>query len=770
MGGIEMSIENRKRVEEIYAQQRNYIVIGLTGRYGSGCSTTRSILEGGLYDPNDYLGSSNPQDITNSDRDQEIILNFMRSNMVKFDVIRVRDILTMFILEQPDAFYHLLKECRGKKEDDIDTIKEEFFRYFKENGEFLLGKQAEELKQKSDLFAQAQDIAEINQQGDPNDLLDFPAPGAVVTQSTALLEETVSQTDAGENSRPAVVGSNEVLHYDNPFVIATQKWKELWTALMDDFEEFIRKTDRDQWNFLIKDLGKVSDLIRKYLSEKCSVEVPTIVFQRVGNMVRTFGKLVKNPENQQEDPEKMHAVAERIHILIKILRRKDIIVDRLSVNPIGDKKKNNVHVVIDSIKNVFEANYLRARYDSFFLVALTLDDQQRFRRLKLGKHMLREHINFIDIREQPSLAKAIWKQKQSKEYDELFGSGDYGRIYSKSYETDSYIFNLQDVDGCIQNADILINNSGTKEQLKLTIMRYISLMLHPGLVTPTRDEVCMQIAQAAKLNSGCISRQVGAVVSDMYGNILSIGRNDPAATQGNECISCIRRSVKKLFQKEDKMAYSFYELSDRDFQCHFHKGIQDMVNRIRNEKQTDSTDSGEWIPEMSVGEMTDEQLLQAIDVYVTKELKGLPLAYCFKDIYTDMIGERNQVHTRAQHGEEKAMENCDKSRCSGGTLYTTSSSCELCAKKALGYNIRRIVYIEPYSGITNQHILGHQVRHGVQVIYDGTPRTESMKIELFTGATQRAYTHLYTSFFPLKDELALRGINYKTIKNTQTKG
>ena len=53
-------------------------------------------------------------------------------------------------------------------------------------------------------------------------------------------------------------------------------------------------------------------------------------------------------------------------------------------------------MVIDSIKNVFEANYLRARYDSFFLVALTLDDQQRFRRLKLGKKMLREHIDFID--------------------------------------------------------------------------------------------------------------------------------------------------------------------------------------------------------------------------------------------------------------------------------------------------------------------------------------------------------------------------------------
>jgi len=755
-----MSNENRKRVEEIYAQQRNYIVIGLTGRHGSGCSTICSILEDGLYDPNDYLGSSNTQDITNNDRDQEIILNFMNSNMVKFDVIRVRDILTMFILEEPGAFYCLLKECKEEKsEDNINALKEEFFRYFRENGEALLGKEEEELKQRSDLFAQAQSIEDINQGGDPNDFLDLPAPEEVSAQSTALPGETSSETVAEGGNQSAVAMPN----FENPFVVVAKKWSSLWEALTKDFEEFIRQINQEQWKLLTKDLGGVSDLIRKYLLEKCSAKAPTIVFQRVGNMVRTFGKLVNDPENQQEVPEKMHSVAERIHILIKILRRKDIIKDQLCENPAGDKKKNNVHVVIDSIKNVFEANYLRARYDSFFLVALTLDDQQRFRRLKLDKKMLREHIDFIDVREQPSLAKRVWKKKkpEEKEYEDLFGRGDFGKMYRKSYEADSYMFNLQDVDGCIQNADILINNSGTKEQLKLTIMRYISLMLHPGLVPPTQDEVCMQIAQAAKLNSGCISRQVGAVVSDMYGNILSVGWNDPAATQGNECISCIRRSVKKLFQKEDTMAYSFYELFDKDFQCHFRERVRDMVSRIVEEIKSDGSKN---VSGILVSDMTEEQLLQAIDIYVAKELKGLPLAYCFKDIYTDMIGERNQVHTRAQHGEEKAMENCDKSRCSGGTLYTTSSSCELCAKKALGYNIRRIVYIEPYSGITNQHILGHQVRQGVQVVYNGTTRTESMKIELFTGATQRAYTHLYTSFFPLKDELSLRGINYKTTK------
>lgn len=282
-----MSNENRKRVEEIYAQQRNYIVIGLTGRHGSGCSTICSILEDGLYDPNDYLGSSNTQDITNNDRDQEIILNFMNSNMVKFDVIRVRDILTMFILEEPGAFYCLLKECKEEKsEDNINALKEEFFRYFRENGEALLGKEEEELKQRSDLFAQAQSIEDINQGGDPNDFLDLPAPEEVSAQSTALPGETSSETVAEGGNQSAVAMPN----FENPFVVVAKKWSSLWEALTKDFEEFIRQINQEQWKLLTKDLGGVSDLIRKYLLEKCSAKAPTIVFQRVGNMVRTFGK------------------------------------------------------------------------------------------------------------------------------------------------------------------------------------------------------------------------------------------------------------------------------------------------------------------------------------------------------------------------------------------------------------------------------------------------------------------------------------------------
>lgn len=159
--------------------------------------------------------------------------------------------------------------------------------------------------------------------------------------------------------------------------------------------------------------------------------------------------------------------------------------------------------------------------------------------------------------------------------------------------------------------------------------------------------------------------------------------------------------------------------------------------------------------------MSVDQLVQKLDEGLQPSIKALPMAFCFKDIYTKLINERNQVHTRAQHGEEKALEGCTKGQASGGTLYTTSSSCELCAKKALAFDIRRIVYIEPYTGLTSDHILGHSVKYGTKIRRNNLVRTEPMKIELFTGATQKAYAQLYTPVFPLKDELSLRGISIK---------
>lgn len=76
-------------------------------------------------------------------------------------------------------------------------------------------------------------------------------------------------------------------------------------------------------------------------------------------------------------------------------------------------------------------------------------------------------------------------------------------------------------------ADIHIYNKEVELEHKFfltqQLMRYIVLMIHPGLVTPTHVERCMQLAFNAKYNSGCLSRQVGAIVTGQDYSVKAVG-------------------------------------------------------------------------------------------------------------------------------------------------------------------------------------------------------------------------------------------------------
>lgn len=77
-----------------------------------------------------------------------------------------------------------------------------------------------------------------------------------------------------------------------------------------------------------------------------------------------------------------------------------------------------------------------------------------------------------------------------------------------------------------------------------------------------------------------------------------------------------------------------------------------------------------------------------------------------------------------------------------GYLFTTASPCELCAKKAYQLGIRTIYFIDPYPGISRNHILKSMERNDPEMV-------------LFSGAVGRAYHKLYEPFLSQKDELAL---------------
>lgn len=147
------------------------------------------------------------------------------------------------------------------------------------------------------------------------------------------------------------------------------------------------------------------------------------------------------------------------------------------------------------------------------------------------------------------------------------------------------------------------------------------------------------------------------------------------------------------------------------------------------------------------------------------KLQGKMPAYCFKDLYNSITGVKNQVHPRSLHAEETAFLNLGQHSAKGGNLFTTSSPCELCAKKAMYMGIKKVYYIEPYAGLSFNHVLSIG------------PREARPEMLLFTGAVGRAYTQLYTPLMPQKDELTfwmganldanlLKNIQKNIVKNT----
>lgn len=247
------------------------------------------------------------------------------------------------------------------------------------------------------------------------------------------------------------------------------------------------------------------------------------------------------------------------------------------------------------------------------------------------------------------------------------------------------------------NNEPIEHNSNLKRQL----IHIISLILHPGLVQPTHEERIMQIANTAKYNSGCISRQVGAVVTDKNYSVKAIGWNTVAKGQ----TPCSLRSLEDLYNLNDLSAFSEYEKNDDRFRTF----VKDTYKKYS---------------------------------CVKGNLNGVPLAFCFKDFYIGLIQEKNQVYTRSLHAEENAFLQLAKygsEGIEGGYLFTTASPCELCAKKAYQLGITKIFYIDIYPGISFQHIINVGDR----------------KIELiqFSGIIGRAYDALYNPFFALKDEI-----------------
>ena len=441
-----------------------------------------------------------------------------------------------------------------------------------------------------------------------------------------------------------------------------------------DIEKLIKEKNNEYFLFYTQKLPEYKKMLQDILSKHVcypnidgdgKAQLYTYLMQTWANNVRASGK----PYISEFSQNNFYDIAIRMDSVIAIIK--------------GNCGDEEIRICIDALRNPFEAVYFKDNYKNFYLISISTEE--KFRKSRLS---------YLSKKEQESLENI----ENPKKFD----------------ETEEQFYH-QNVQNCIELSDIHLYNPDVDNFknyfLTQQIVKYITLMLHPGLVTPTHIERCMQLAYNAKFNSGCLSRQVGAVITENDFAIRAVGWNDVPKGQ----VPCNLRGVNGYCANKDCESYSDFELCDADF--------DDSMQKIK--RSISSTD-----------------------------LRGRIFSYCFKDVYNGYKGTTNQVLTRSLHAEENAFLQISKyggTGIKGGFLFTTASPCELCAKKAYQLGITNIYYIDPYPGISMSHILSFG-------------KSNNPAMNLFYGAIGNAYVSLYEPRMAYKDELELiSGIKVKKV-------
>lgn len=586
-------------VSKIYDLRQNFMIIGLTGRTGSGCTTVAELLKNNFAELFPPVPTIKHEGVSNEDRKYRIEYTFLKhmweKKPIEFKVVRASDII----------FYYALKDGWNDFLKSFDTSRK--------SGHGV----------DADSFSQnMNEVKEVYEK-------DYQ-------ENFTKLERYLREKKYESIRKNSITVPKE----------ADEDSFEIAKNLIDFIENGLPQCRKLIIDEVVKILGNEA----------------TKYFQDWGSNIRKYGSACTK-EEEANDPSKL---AETINYIIKMIRA------------VNKKLGKATFVIIDSLRNPYEVHYFRERYSAFYLMSINVDNEKRIQNLQRANYRKSE-IDELDKVEYPSKRKKI----------------------SESYYT-------QDVEKCVELSDIHIAHSNEpverNSELKRQLIHFIALILHPGLVQPTPEERLMQVANTAKLNSGCISRQVGAVVTDANFSVKSIGWNTVAQGQ----TPCSLRTLVDLYERNDLTAFSCYEKENQEFtrevKVYYDKYLKaDFVER----------------------------------------LNGVPLVYCFKDFYTVLKkGEKNQVHTRSLHAEENAFLQLAKygsEGIKGGYLFTTASPCELCAKKAYQLGIEKVYYIDIYPGISNSHI------------FQGGNR--EVELIQFSGAIGRAYEALYNPFFALKDEI-----------------
>ena len=257
----------------------------------------------------------------------------------------------------------------------------------------------------------------------------------------------------------------------------------------------------------------------------------------------------------------------------------------------------------------------------------------------------------------------------------------------------------QTVRDTFPQADFFLKvDSKVANQIEEKVERLLNLITRLGISTPTSHEAAMYMAASSALNSACLSRQVGAAVTDKDGLVLGVGWNDVPKFGGG------------LYGAED-------ETKKKDFRC-----IKMDGGVCFNDRE-----------KARIASETISELVKAgiIDSKKAEEATEKILKSKVKDLIE---------FSRAVHAEVLAIIHASQASGSlmrGGRLYCTTYPCHSCARHIIAAGVSEVYFIEPYRKSLATTL------HGDAITED---ESEDQKVRLlpYEGVAPRRFNDLFT--------------------------
>lgn len=395
-------------------------------------------------------------------------------------------------------------------------------------------------------------------------------------------------------------------------------------------------------------------------------------------------------ETTQEGKPDYAAVGRRMVSKIREARARRTHVDVEPGKPVLPDGAPRAYV-LDSIRHPEEVQLLRRIYaDAFILIGVVCEEERRCARVQ-----------------------AKYKDAGRKAALDFMARDAGDRLKHGQHVTDA--FHLSDffVDNTPERK---VNGHANPDwDINERLSRLMKILTHEELARPTSAETAMYHAQAAAMQSACLSRQVGAALIDSKGNVIATGCNEVPKPGGGV--------YGEGFDKET-----------HDGRCAYRE--HDEVKFCRNTREQNEIISEliEAVPELS--SQSDERKQQlAIQLRATR------------------IGSLVEF-SRAVHAEMDAILTAGRKGVElGGTrLFVTTFPCHYCARHVISAGIDEVQYIEPYP--KSRALALHDDAISIESSGWIPPSKNGMSVLFrpFSGVAPRLYERAFLKDRELKDQ------------------